>query len=107
MKTVVQKGKVMLKGTIDKGRKLFLLCLLAVLPLNAYAGGGGLSGAAGLLQTLQDNLMLVIPIFAIIALIIIGIGYALRMLEKDTMVRWLVGILVAGSAAELTAMLLV
>ncbi len=67
-------------------------------------GGGGLSKAKGVLESFQDELTDIIPIVAIIALAILGIGYATKFVEKDTFFRWAVGIIVAGSAAQLTAL---
>ena len=46
----------------------------------------------------------IIPIVAIIALVALGIGYATKFVEKDTFVRWAIGIIIAGSAAQITAL---
>lgn len=65
---------------------------------------GGLAKAKGVLEDFEEQLTDIIPIVAIIALAILGIGYATKFVEKDTFFRWAVGIIIAGSAAQLTAL---
>ncbi|EJF76407.1 VirB2 family type IV secretion system major pilin TrwL [Bartonella birtlesii] len=57
------------------------------------------------LEGLQAQLKIIIPIAAAIILLCLAIGYAGRYIEKDTFVRWAVGVVIAGSATELVAML--
>lgn len=66
--------------------------------------GTGLSKAKGILETFRDELLTIIPVVAIIALVALGIGYATKFVEKDTFVRWAIGIIIAGSAAQITAL---
>ncbi|WP_208442591.1 TrbC/VirB2 family protein, partial [Bartonella raoultii] len=47
----------------------------------------------------------IIPIAAAIILLCLAIGYAGRYIEKGTFVRWAVGVVVAGSSAQLVQML--
>lgn len=80
---------------------LFLLFgLMIVFPAHAE----GLDKARDILEVFQEELLLIIPIVAIIALVLLGIGYATNFVEKDTFVRWAVGLLIAGSAIPLTRM---
>ncbi|VEJ44500.1 VirB2 family type IV secretion system major pilin TrwL [Bartonella vinsonii] len=53
-------------------------------------------------KDLIDN---IIPIAAAVILLCLAIGYAGRYIEKDTFVRWAVGVIIAGSAVQLTTML--
>ncbi|WP_375695610.1 VirB2 family type IV secretion system major pilin TrwL, partial [Bartonella sp. AC66GZZY] len=57
------------------------------------------------LTALQTDLKTLIPIAAAVILLCLAIGYAGRYIEKDTFVRWGIGVVIAGSAAELVKML--
>ncbi|KEC55943.1 VirB2 family type IV secretion system major pilin TrwL [Bartonella koehlerae] len=65
----------------------------------------GLKNAGEVLKKLQEELKVIIPIVAAIILLCLAIGYAGRYIEKDTFVRWSVGVIIAGSATELVTML--
>ncbi|EJF97367.1 hypothetical protein ME9_00183, partial [Bartonella taylorii 8TBB] len=47
----------------------------------------------------------IIPIAAAVILLCLAIGYAGRYIGRDTFVRWAIGVVIAGSATELTTML--
>ncbi|WP_375655812.1 VirB2 family type IV secretion system major pilin TrwL [Bartonella sp. MR63HLJHH] len=47
----------------------------------------------------------IIPVAAAVILLCLAIGYAGRYIGKDTFVRWAIGVVIAGSAAELVKML--
>ncbi|WP_273790540.1 VirB2 family type IV secretion system major pilin TrwL [Bartonella sp. CM31XJBT] len=57
------------------------------------------------LTNLQKDLKDIIPIAAAVILLCLAIGYAGRYIGKDTFVRWAIGVVIAGSAAELAKML--
>ncbi|MCZ2157915.1 VirB2 family type IV secretion system major pilin TrwL [Bartonella sp. 220] len=58
------------------------------------------------LEKLQEDLIKnIIPVAAAVILLCLAIGYAGRYIEKDTFVRWAVGVVIAGSAVQLTTML--
>ncbi|WP_375665003.1 VirB2 family type IV secretion system major pilin TrwL [Bartonella sp. CL162QHHD] len=57
------------------------------------------------LTNLQTDLKTIIPIAAAVILLCLAIGYAGRYIGKDTFVRWAIGVVIAGSAAELAKML--
>ncbi|WP_175869106.1 VirB2 family type IV secretion system major pilin TrwL [Bartonella gabonensis] len=57
------------------------------------------------LDKLQTDLKIIVPIAAAIILLCLAIGYAGRYIGKDTFVRWSVGVVIAGSAAELVKIL--
>ncbi|OZI71345.1 TrbC/VirB2 family protein [Bordetella genomosp. 12] len=66
---------------------------------------GGLSRARTTLETLRDNLDVILPIAAIIIGIIIFVLYSAEVMRKDDAIRWGIGVLLAGSAAELVVLL--
>lgn len=72
--------------------------------VDAHAQAGGFQKAKGILETVKTELTTIIPVVATIALLGLGIGYATKFVEKDTFIRWGIGIIIAGSAAQLTAM---
>ncbi|MDD9330715.1 MAG: VirB2 family type IV secretion system major pilin TrwL [Bartonella sp.] len=60
------------------------------------------------LEGLQKDLIdKIIPVAAAVILLGLAVGYAGRYIEKDTFVRWAIGVVIAGSAAEIVAMLFV
>ncbi|EJF78531.1 hypothetical protein MCO_00715 [Bartonella sp. DB5-6] len=72
----------------------------------AHPAYAQLVNAKNALEALKNDLISnIIPIAAAVILLCLAIGYAGRYIEKDTFVRWAVGVVIAGSAAELTAML--
>ncbi|GAB2884655.1 TrbC/VirB2 family protein [Paralcaligenes ginsengisoli] len=66
---------------------------------------GGLSRAQSTLQTLKDNLDVILPIAAVIIGVIIFVLYSAEVMRKDDAIRWGIGVLLAGSAAELVILL--
>lgn len=81
---------------------------LSTLMISTYAfsaQAAGLEKAKTVLQTLQEELTTIIPIAAAILLLCLGIGYAGRFVGKDTFVRWAIGIIIGGSAVQITALL--
>lgn len=70
----------------------------------AYAAG--LTQATTVLTTLQQNLTTIVPVAATVALMLCGLLYAMRMMHKDTFIHWFIGILIVGSASEITAMII-
>lgn len=66
--------------------------------------GTGLAKGKGILETFQAELLTIIPVVAAIALLLLAIGYATKFVEKDTFVRWGIGIIIAGSVTEITAL---
>ncbi|WP_273759189.1 VirB2 family type IV secretion system major pilin TrwL [Bartonella sp. ML70XJBT.G] len=71
----------------------------------ACAQAQTLGKAKTALEGLQKELGTIIPIAAAIILLGLAIGYAGRYIEKDTFVRWAIGVVIAGSAVELVNML--
>ncbi|WP_336293869.1 VirB2 family type IV secretion system major pilin TrwL [Bartonella sp. CB169] len=59
----------------------------------------------GTLTTFKNGLIQIIPIAATVILLCLAVSYAGRFIEKSTFVRWAIGIVIAGSAAELADLL--
>ncbi|UTO28298.1 VirB2 family type IV secretion system major pilin TrwL [Bartonella harrusi] len=76
---------------------------LMVHPL--YAQAQNLNNAKTVLEKFQEELGKIIPVAAAVILLCLAIGYAGRYIEKDTFVRWAIGVVIAGSAAEIANML--
>ncbi|WP_330169324.1 VirB2 family type IV secretion system major pilin TrwL [Bartonella grahamii] len=57
------------------------------------------------LNALQTDLKTLIPIAAAVILLCLAIGYAGRYIEKDTFIRWAIGVVIAGSATQLATLL--
>ncbi|WP_139412510.1 VirB2 family type IV secretion system major pilin TrwL [Bartonella mastomydis] len=64
-----------------------------------------LKNAEDALNTLQTDLKIIIPLAAGVMLLCLAVGYAGRYIGKDTFVRWAIGVVVAGSAAQLAQLL--
>jgi len=71
----------------------------------APAHAQGLSNAKSVLDSFLSELKTIVPVAATIALIGLALAYAAKMVEKDTMIRWAIGIIVCGSAGTLTSLL--
>ncbi|MCZ2203608.1 VirB2 family type IV secretion system major pilin TrwL [Bartonella sp. A05] len=71
----------------------------------AYAQVAGLANVSGVLTKFKGELDKIIPIAAALILLGLAIGYAGRYIEKDTFIRWAIGVIVAGSALQLANML--
>ncbi|WP_375668076.1 MULTISPECIES: VirB2 family type IV secretion system major pilin TrwL [unclassified Bartonella] len=72
---------------------------------SAYAQPSVLKNASQALTDLQKDLKAIIPIAAAVILLCLAIGYAGRYIGKDTFVRWAIGVVIAGSAAQLVSLL--
>lgn len=83
----------------------FLTALLgfSFFSMDAHAG---LEKAKTVLDTIKTEILGIVPIIAVIALIGLGIGYAMNSVQKETFMRWAVGLIIVGSAAQITSMLL-
>ncbi|WP_455479321.1 VirB2 family type IV secretion system major pilin TrwL [Bartonella sp. B23] len=100
---------------MKKGNILQIVVNNAIIPIAAmmnvflsspvYAQAQGLRNAKNVLETFKDQLMTIIPIAAAIILLCLAIGYAGRYIEKDTFVRWAIGVVIAGSAIEIANLL--
>lgn len=86
--------------------RLVTLWILAMVSHATWAQTlGGLSRARTTLQTLKDNLDIILPIAAVIIGVIIFVLYSAEVMRKDDAIRWGIGVLLAGSAGELVVLL--
>ncbi len=72
----------------------------------ANAEAQGLSRARSTLQNFQSELMLFVPIIAVVSLIILAILWGLRVIHFRTLAQWGGGVLLVGAASQLVNMLL-
>jgi len=77
-----------------------LACTLAVPSAHAQ----GLAKATSFLENIRDQLTVWIPIIAVIAGLVLVIAYWFNMIQKDTFIKWLVGLIIAGSILEIVAL---
>ncbi|CAF26712.1 VirB2 family type IV secretion system major pilin TrwL [Bartonella quintana] len=71
----------------------------------AYAQAKGLDNAKKVLEDFKKQLDIIIPVAAALILLCLAIGYAGRYIEKDTFIRWAIGVVIAGSATQIATML--
>ncbi|MCZ2328772.1 VirB2 family type IV secretion system major pilin TrwL [Bartonella sp. F02] len=74
-------------------------------PVCAQSQQKRLVKATNALNEIQTELQAIVPIAATVILIGLAIGYAGRFIEKNTFVRWGIGVVIAGSALQITSML--
>ncbi|BBL53942.1 hypothetical protein MF1_12000 [Bartonella quintana] len=80
-----------------------IIVFLITHPTYTYAQDLGKVKTA--LETFQNQLKTIIPVAAALILLCLAIGYAGRYIEKDTFIRWAIGVVIAGSAAQIANML--
>lgn len=85
-------------------RFLSRILIFCFLTLESHAAG--LQKAKGVLEIIKTEILGIVPIIAVIALIALGVGYAMNSVQKETFMRWAVGLIIVGSAAQITTMLL-
>ena len=66
----------------------------------------GLSRARTTLQSFQSELLLFVPIVAVVSLIILAILWGLRVIHFRTLAQWGGGVLLVGCATQLVNMLM-
>ncbi|MBB5074246.1 ribose/xylose/arabinose/galactoside ABC-type transport system permease subunit [Bartonella callosciuri] len=72
-----------------------------------YVQAQNLNKAKDALNKFKTELDVIIPIAAAVILLCLAIGYAGRYIEKDTFVRWAIGVVIAGSVTEIVSMLFI
>ncbi|KPL47549.1 conjugal transfer protein [Xanthomonas axonopodis] len=76
--------------------------LLAFVAADAHAQG--LAKAKGFLTLLKDNLLAFIPIIAICAGLVLVMLYWFNVIQKEGFIKWIVGLIFAGSVSEIVAL---
>jgi hypothetical protein len=88
-------------------RKLMQLTFAATTAWFAVAAQAqGLSRARSTLQNFQSELMLFVPIVAVVSLVILAVLWGLRVIHFRTLAQWGGGVLLVGCASQLVSMLL-
>ncbi len=87
-------------------RSVMLLAAVVMLSDASAANAQGLSRARSTLQNFQSELMLFVPIIAVVSLIILAILWGLRVIHFRTLAQWGGGVLLVGAASQLVNMLL-
>lgn len=85
--------------------KLINTLILLLFSAAVSAQTGGLTKGKTALQFLLDNLLIILPLAAVIIGIIIAVLYSAEIMRKDDAVRWVTGVLLAGSVAEIVVMI--
>ncbi|BDG08638.1 hypothetical protein AMPC_17510 [Anaeromyxobacter paludicola] len=80
--------------------------VVAMTSLAGTVRAEGLSRARSTLQNFQGELMLFIPIVAVVSLIILAVLWGLRVIHFRTLAQWGGGVLMVGCASQLVSMLL-
>lgn len=78
---------------------------LSAFMVAAPASAAGLDRAKSVFETLQSELTTIVPIVAAIILLVLGVAYAGNFIHKETFISWVVGVIISGSAVQITAML--
>lgn len=94
------------KSSNSIGHPILTALLLTLMVFTPPAHAVGLEKAKGVLEIIKTEILGIVPIIAVIALIGLGIGYAMNSVNKETFIRWAVGLIIIGSAAQITSMLL-
>ena len=82
------------------------LFTMALLFCSAAVEAQGLSKARSTMQAFQAELLLFIPIVAVVSLIVLAVLWGLRVIHFRTLVQWGGGVLLVGCATQLVNMLL-
>ena len=82
---------------------LFTILSFTLLSMEAHAG---LEKAKGILEIIKTEILSIVPVIAVIALIGLGIGYAMNSVQKETFMRWGGGLIIVGSAVQIATMLI-
>lgn len=95
-----------MKGTAARfsGYKTAVASSLLLAFIAADAHAQGLTKAKGFLTTLKDNILAFIPIIAVLAGLVLVILYWFNVIQKEGFIKWIVGLIIAGSVAEIVAL---
>ncbi|MET3589177.1 type IV secretory pathway VirB2 component (pilin) [Bartonella silvatica] len=93
-------------SSLNNKNRIIVICAAITTFFVTHSAYADLKNAKDALEKLQDDLIKnIIPIAAAVILLCLAIGYAGRYLEKDTFIRWAIGVVIAGSATQIAAML--
>ncbi len=83
-----------------------LVVVVAMTSWGVAVSAQGLSRARTTLQSFQSELLLFVPIVAVVSLIILAILWGLRVIHFRTLAQWGGGVLLVGCATQLVNMLM-
>jgi len=89
-----------------KPKPIQLSLATAIVCFAGAAEAQGLSRARSTLQNFQAELMLFVPIVAVVSLIVLAVLWGLRVIHFRTLAQWGGGVLIVGAAGQLVNMLL-
>ncbi|WP_330168313.1 VirB2 family type IV secretion system major pilin TrwL [Bartonella grahamii] len=101
----MKQSKILQKIIRNKTTKISAALTVFFMNNSVYAQAK-LTTAKSALEALKKDLIdNIIPIAAAVILLCLAIGYAGRYIEKDTFIRWAIGVVIAGSATQLATLL--
>lgn len=77
--------------------------LLVILPMQVMAQG--LSKGKGIIERVTSDIYSMVTALAVLILIVMGIAYAAKWMSLEGFMRWLIGCVIVGCAAELARMI--
>ena len=89
---------------ISKTKIASLAAAASSVALASPAYAAGLDKAQSFTEQLKDQLTLIIPVVAGIAMLVLAGMYGAGMARKETIFNWFVGVILAGSATEIVAL---
>ncbi|MBB4075776.1 type IV secretory pathway VirB2 component (pilin) [Bartonella fuyuanensis] len=101
----MKQSNILQKIIRNNATQIFAAVNVFFMAYPVWAQAQGLGKVKDVLEKLSQELKTIIPIAAAVILLCLAIGYAGRYIEKDTFIRWGLGVIIAGSAAELANML--
>ena len=108
-KRALSLTQVKILNSLPKNNQRFARTLVAFFAITVFsyaACAAGLDQAKGILETIKTDVLSIVPIVSVIALIGMGAGFAMNMVDKSTFFKWGTGLLIVGSATKITEMLL-
>lgn len=90
-----------LADLINRKNQPYAAAMTAVFFSSPAMAAEGLAKGQSTLQMIKDKLELILPIAAFSIGLIIVVLYMAEIMRKDDMVRWLIGLVIAGSIGEI------
>lgn len=98
MKSEIRQG-------IQKSLMFLTIAAIAMLLTTSPAIAQGLTHAEQATKNWQNALEIWVPMVATVVLIVIGALYFKKMVQKDTVINFFIGCVLAGSASEIVGMM--
>ncbi len=101
----MKQANILLTTVNSKIVEIVVILTTFLLAHPVCAQAQNLNKVKTILEKFKAELGTIIPIAAAVILLCLAVGYAGRYIEKDTFIRWAIGVVIAGSAAEIANML--